>query len=492
MNSTLSPTNSPKVRRKPSARRPRAISHLPPHQTPETHDAAVNGIRSFLKGRICYDAFPVSFRIIVLNYQLEVKKALQCLLNNGVVSAPLWNSEESKFAGMLTVLDIIHLIQWYYKNSTTYENVATDVESFRLESLRVIEKDLGVATPPLLHDHPLSSLYAASKLLIKTHARRVPLLDTDTETGHEVIVSVLTQYRLLKFIAINCQKEITQLYMGLRKLGIGTYVTSTPSLPETMEDGAKPYAPIATANMSTHVFDVVHMFSEREISAVPVIDEEGIVMNLYETVDVITLVRLGVYQSLDLKIAEALNQRSPDFPGVVICTASDSLGTLLQLIKRRRVHRLVVVEGEEEERRGGKKGRLLGIITLSDVLRYVIGETAITGDGIAPGVEQPLPSVDESDSKVPPSATTEVAPTPIALTANEDNKNDGTISPDPPSRGSETEQEITPQPTPAPEPEEPIDPSSVEAADENAEQVNGGSNEAASAIDMSEPKTEGS
>ena len=38
---------------------------------------------------------------------------------------------------------------------------------------------------------------------MQTHARRLPLLDHDTETGHEVIVSVLTQYRMLKFIAIN-------------------------------------------------------------------------------------------------------------------------------------------------------------------------------------------------------------------------------------------------------------------------------------------------
>ena len=167
--------------------------------------------------------------------------------------------------------------------------------------------------------------------------------------------------------------------------------------------------------MNTTVFDVVHMFSERGISAVPIIDENGVVVNLYETVDVIvslllcvilsilnrslvqTLVRLGAYQSLDLTIAEALIQRSPDFPGVVICTASDSISTLLQLIKKRRVHRLVVVEGEvcsfdssfswlyplmdqslqEEERKGGKKGRLLGIITLSDVLRYVVGPVDI-------------------------------------------------------------------------------------------------------------------
>jgi hypothetical protein len=32
---------------------------------------------------------------------------------------------------------------------------------------------------------------------------------------------------------------------------------------------------------------------------------------------------------------------------------------------------------QEEEKQGGKKGRLLGIITLSDVLRYVIGEVGI-------------------------------------------------------------------------------------------------------------------
>lgn len=38
---------------------------------------------------------------------------------------------------------------------------------------------------------------------------------------------------------------------------------------------------------------------------------------------------------------------------------------------------------KEEEKKGGRKGRLLGIITLSDVLRYVIGES-----GIGEGVEQ--------------------------------------------------------------------------------------------------------
>ncbi|KAI0815200.1 CBS-domain-containing protein [Irpex lacteus] len=408
MNSSLSPASSPKVKRRGSTRRPRAGSHLPP-LTQEAHDAALYSIRAYLKNHTSYDSFPISFRMIVLDAKLEVRKALQCLLSNGVVSAPLWNSDKSCFAGMFTVSDIIHLIQYYYKSSSsTYDSAAADVENLRLESLRDIEKELGVEPPPLLREYPAATLYDAAKLLIQTHARRVPLLDHDSETGHEVIISVLTQYRLLKFISINCGKEISQLHLPLRKLKIGTYVSSFPPSVDGSSDG-NPFYPIATATLDTPVFDVVHMFSERGISAVPIIDENGIVVNLYETVDVITLVRLGAYQALDLTISEALNQRSPDFPGVVICTASDSLSTLMQLIKKRRVHRLVVVEGEDEERRGGKKGRLLGIISLSDVLRYLIGEISI-GEGVEPPETQVSTSAASFVSI--PAAVEEVPPPP--------------------------------------------------------------------------------
>lgn len=47
------------------------------------------------------------------------------------------------------------------------------------------------------------------------------------------------------------------------------------------------FYPLATATLDTTVFDVVHMFSERGISAVPIVDSSGRVINIYETVDVI-------------------------------------------------------------------------------------------------------------------------------------------------------------------------------------------------------------
>lgn len=86
-----------------------------------------------------------------------------------------------------------------------------------LSHLRIdIERELGVEPPPLLREHPSATLYETAKLLIQTHARRVPLLDNDSETGHEVIVSVLTQYRLLKFISINV-RPLLRCYFSMLK-----------------------------------------------------------------------------------------------------------------------------------------------------------------------------------------------------------------------------------------------------------------------------------
>lgn len=349
-----------------------------------SHDKALDSIRNFLISQSSYDVFPVSFRLIVLDSNLPVKKALSVMQQNSVVSAPLWNSTTSRFAGMFTVQDIIHLIQYYY-HTTTYEGAVADVDTFQLESIRDVERELKVPPPPLLSVHPMRPLYEACRLLIRTHARRLPLIDRDDQTGKEVVLSVLTQYRVLKFMSVNC-REVRCLSKTVRELDIGTYVSGDH------------FAPLATATMQTTVFDVVHMFSELGISAVPIVDQLGRVINLYETVDVIVssksfslhnraecfsqgLVRSGSYQDLDMTIAQALARRPADFTGVVTCTPDSSLASVFSLIRIRRVHRIVVVEGgagkageteQERAERESRKGRLLGIISLSDVLKHVI------------------------------------------------------------------------------------------------------------------------
>ncbi|KAG8772540.1 AMP-activated serine/threonine-protein kinase regulatory subunit [Serendipita sp. 397] len=249
--------------------------HLDPH-----HEA-LQKIRQFLKGRSAFDVFPLSYRFIIFDTKLTVKHALATMNQHGIVSAPLYDSKQWKFAGMLTLIDIIHLIQFYYLKAETFETATSDVETFKIESLRNIEKDLSVPPPPLYFIHPSRPLFEACKLLIQSHARRLPLIDLDSESGLELIVSVLTQYRVLKFVSTNCAKEISALNYSLRSLGIGTYVDPKP--PAGTDN---PYYPIATASMESTVFNVVNMFSELGISAVPILDENGVVLNIYEALDV--------------------------------------------------------------------------------------------------------------------------------------------------------------------------------------------------------------
>lgn len=106
----LSPT-SPRMLRRGTFTRRRAPSHLPPVQDQESHDNALNVLRNYLKGRTCYDVFPVSFRLIVLDTKLEVQKALQCFLLNGQShqSLPIHSSNRSQSTDYLPVPR--HLIQ---------------------------------------------------------------------------------------------------------------------------------------------------------------------------------------------------------------------------------------------------------------------------------------------------------------------------------------------------------------------------------------------
>lgn len=98
----MDPSQSPRVSRRPSTRTPnsgggpggsanggggpgpssRQRGQSTAGQLVEAHDRALRSVRAFLRGRTSYDVFPVSFRIIILDNKLEIKKALHVLLAN--------------------------------------------------------------------------------------------------------------------------------------------------------------------------------------------------------------------------------------------------------------------------------------------------------------------------------------------------------------------------------------------------------------------------
>ena len=104
--------------------------------------------------------------------------------------------------------------------------------------------------------HPQKPLYEACRRMLESRARRIPLVDVDDETNRGMVISVVTQYRILKFVAVNV-RETQMLRKPLSALHLGTYDN------------------LWTANMDTPVIDVIHMFVKRSISSVPIVDKHG-------------------------------------------------------------------------------------------------------------------------------------------------------------------------------------------------------------------------
>ncbi|ORY05982.1 CBS-domain-containing protein [Basidiobolus meristosporus CBS 931.73] len=315
-----------------------------PGKEGEFDDIQVPKILSqYLKQQLCYDVLPISFSAIVLDSGLLVKKALAALLQNGVASAPIWDPVEQKFAGMLTVADFINLIQYFYQHSS-YTDALEEIEQLKIHALRGIEEQLGVPTPAIISAHPLDSLYHASKIMIDANLQRLALVDKDSQTGHDVIISVLTQSRILKFVAAN-YKEKKLFCQSLAELKIGTYEN------------------LATATMSTPVIEIINTFVQMDISAVPIVDENNTVLNVYEHSDVMILAHEGAFYDLDMPAEEALLRRPEDFEGVHTCRLNDTLLSIFDTIRQSRVRRFIVVDSDD---------KLLGIVSLSDILSYLI------------------------------------------------------------------------------------------------------------------------
>lgn len=58
----------------------------------------------------------MSAKLVVFDTQLQVKKAFFALESNGVRAAPLWDSAQQQFVGMLTISDFIQMLRKYYRN----------------------------------------------------------------------------------------------------------------------------------------------------------------------------------------------------------------------------------------------------------------------------------------------------------------------------------------------------------------------------------------
>ncbi|KAF3427346.1 hypothetical protein E2986_10659 [Frieseomelitta varia] len=311
----------------------------------------------------CYDLIPTSAKLVVFDTHLLVKKAFFALVYNGVRAAPLWDSSRQEFIGMLTITDFIKILQMYYTSPSV---TMDELEEHELDTWRskyhfsmvrthmfrnfnftilncIISEVLKDQVHPLVSIGPDANLYEAIKTLIQNRIHRLPVIDPDTGN----VLYILTHKRILRFLFLYIHELPKPSFTDktLRELRIGTFEN------------------IETATEETSIILALKKFVERRVSALPIIDAEGKLVNIYSKFDVINLAAEKTYNNLDVSLREANEHRNEWFEGVQSCKLDETLFTIMERIVRAEVHRLVVVDDDD---------KVIGIISLSDLLFYLV------------------------------------------------------------------------------------------------------------------------
>ncbi|KAK0156881.1 hypothetical protein PV328_012168, partial [Microctonus aethiopoides] len=196
---------------------------------------------------------------------------------------------------------------------------------------------------PLVSIAPDSSLYDAIKTLIQNRIHRLPVIDPDTGN----VLYILTHKRILRFLFLYIQELPRPSFVNktLGELRIGTYDN------------------IETATEDTSIILALKKFVERRVSALPIIDADGKLVDIYSKFDVINLAANKTYNNLDVTLRTANHHRNEWFEGVQNCKLDQPLFTVMEKLVRAEVHRLVIVDDDE---------KVIGIISLSDLLFYLV------------------------------------------------------------------------------------------------------------------------
>uniref|UniRef100_A0AAR2JDB1 CBS domain-containing protein n=1 Tax=Pygocentrus nattereri TaxID=42514 RepID=A0AAR2JDB1_PYGNA len=282
----------------------------------------------FMKSHKCYDIVPTSSKLVVFDTTLQVKKAFFALVANGVRAAPLWETKKQSFVGECSYVCLVQ---------------SPGVCSFNaLEVVKMTQGDFVFLQKMffiLMFDHIFDAVYS----LIKNKIHRLPVIDPVSGNA----LYILTHKRILKFLQLFVCEMPKPAFMKqtLEELGIGTYSN------------------IAFIHPDTPIIKALSIFVERRVSALPVVDESGKVVDIYSKFDVINLAAEKTYNNLDISVTQALMHRSQYFEGVMKCNRLETLETIVDRIVKAEVHRLVVVD---------ENACIVGIVSLSDILQALV------------------------------------------------------------------------------------------------------------------------
>eukprot|EP00300_Choanocystis_sp_HF-7_P005135 c13902_g1_i1.p1 GENE.c13902_g1_i1~~c13902_g1_i1.p1 ORF type:complete len:393 (+),score=74.79 c13902_g1_i1:155-1180(+) len=294
-----------------------------------------NAIITFLKAHMVHELMPASGTSVILDSELTARSAFFALQSQDLTAAPIWDSREQRLTGMLTVSTFTEILL-RYTDSNNKVTVDVSQQTIRewLEVLERTKKQLVVLEPD-------STLYKACEELRAYRFHRVPVVEEQSDD--QCVLFVVDHLKMLKYLLSHLGSNTAALSHSIGDLGVGSFND------------------VVTCHMDTPLADVLRLQHGKNLTAFPVVDEQGVVLDIVARHDVLCVVRERLYEDLNIKVRDVLalrHRQAQAHAELSTCLQTDSLLCVFQRLAANNTHRLIIVDGA---------GRLEGVVSLSDM-----------------------------------------------------------------------------------------------------------------------------
>lgn len=291
---------------------------------------------AFLKEHLADEVAPDNSRVVILDADLSLLSAFHSLLDHGIRAAPVLSTPEQAFIGLLTVTDLIRALREPFPVGDLSGHIAGKTVRQWLTSP---PREMYVADAE-------QTLLEACLTMRDRRVHRLPVIFRKRK-----VLYTLEHWRVLQFVyqhLVDRDDPRSEMLFGftLAQLCIGTY------------------AGLKTVEESTPLKEVLDLLLVEELSAVPIVDAEGKLRDVYSRTDVTALLVGKISAAtLDMPVAEALAPVRPRGFRLATCRTMDTLGTVFNIFERARKQRLYVIN---------QHGVLEGVLSLRDLLVYFL------------------------------------------------------------------------------------------------------------------------
>mmetsp|Transcript_1261 Transcript_1261/g.3771 ORF Transcript_1261/g.3771 Transcript_1261/m.3771 type:complete len:585 (+) Transcript_1261:304-2058(+) len=385
-------------------------------------------VKEFLAAHTAYELIPESGKVVLLDAALPIRQAFHALHEQGIASAPLWDAETATVPGMISASDFIQVLQ-SLRTSATSSGPLSEAEMDRhsLKGLRAAAGAEGRPPKPLVFVRPGDPLAVLVQRLFAHRCSMAPIVSGDPAGGGEVctLLTVATLGGVLACLLRHFRASLASLPLlgqPLGRLPLGTWSADSPYLASQGAAGATPptvtrsadgvavsdsassvphenggealeerrdtrkVRRLATVTPTTPLTAALSMLLQAGVSALPVLDEGGGLVDIYARADITALAAANAYNRLqweDVTVGQALSlgagrggedrpardgehrgdgmNGKPRFHCVNV---RDPLRAIVERLAQPGVRRLIVIDPETR--------RLEGIVSLSDIAAYLL------------------------------------------------------------------------------------------------------------------------